>query len=150
MMMVNVKGRRVRVMNEGEGEGNRSRLVSYHPSFPSILLVSPQCLSSVSLLSVSCQCLPSTYARFRFALRPVGGSFVSLMHRERIPIGISFAGSEDKNTLIRSCDPSILNASNFFSSSTSHWGIKWTLFRIVQCPCLCPISRQFIATTSCP
>ena len=50
MMMVNVKERRVRVVNEGEG--NRSRLLSSRLSFPSLLLVSPQCLLSVSPVDV--------------------------------------------------------------------------------------------------
>ena len=30
----------------------------------------------------------------KLALRPPGGSFVSLMHRFRIPIGMFFAGSD--------------------------------------------------------
>ena len=36
-------------------------------------------------------------ARLRFAFSPAGGSFVSLMHRFRIPMGIPFEGSEVRN-----------------------------------------------------
>lgn len=48
-------------------------------------------------------------ARFRFAFRPVGGSFASLMDRFRMPIGMVPAGSEVRKTRKSSCEPSPMN-----------------------------------------
>merc|ERR1711981_219194 len=85
----------------------------------------------------------------RFALRPPGGSFVNLIHLLRMPMGMFFAGSLDKNKRKLSCEWSP-KESNFFSNSSNHLGIKWMLFRITQEPLRCALSRYDMAMTSWP
>jgi|LakMenE18May11ns_1017448.scaffolds.fasta_scaffold9394953_2 hypothetical protein len=67
-----------------------------------------------------------------FGLRPYGGSFVSLIDFSNSPIGISSLGSDDKNNLKLGFEPSIANASSFFSSSFKKEGIRCTFCNITQ------------------
>ena len=96
----------------------RSRRTEWNTHRPKMIPLSfPSDSSIISLSKLD-------HARFMFARSPAGGSFVSLMHRARIPMGIALEGSEERNTRMRSWEPSMLNESSFFSSSMSHTGIK--------------------------
>lgn len=76
------------------------------------------------------------------ALIPEGGSFVNLIDRSKIPIGIPVDGSDDKSSLKLIWDPPVSpeNESNIFYSSISHLGIRWIFCNITQWPYLFPYS----------
>ena len=63
-----------------------------------------------------------------------------MMHRFRMPMGMPFEGSEDRNRRNFWCDASP-KLSSFFSNSKSHLGIKWMLFKMTQWPFRCADSR---------
>jgi len=60
------------------------------------------------------------------ALRPEGGSFVSLIDLSRIPIGTPLDGSAERNNLNYAFPPpaSPPNPSRIFSNSSNQLGIK--------------------------
>merc|ERR1719399_2230475 len=97
-------------------------------------LVRPSSSSYSSRLNVQKACL-------MFAFKPEGGSLVSLMDLSRMPIGMEFEGSLLMKTRKFSWEPDEAYSSSNFSTFFNHRGIKWTLFRMTQCPDRCAASN---------
>mmetsp|Transcript_3632 Transcript_3632/g.10511 ORF Transcript_3632/g.10511 Transcript_3632/m.10511 type:complete len:322 (-) Transcript_3632:4742-5707(-) len=83
------------------------------------------------------------------ALRPDGGSLVSLMEFCRIGTGTTFCGSAERKTRKSGCAPS-MRLSSFFSSLGSQRATSSMFWSIAQPPSTYILSRAFSATGSWP